>query len=646
MRGKIENIDKGNKKITIKGQEYQIGKKTWNAENLEQNLEVGLEIEYEIKGANFDFKRIVYEKSQNSNSNKGFFENNQKNSPSIVFDYPYNFVRFGEKVFRKEREKGNISGTLECSLVNHSPLFIPGLKKDNGRGHSMEYFLEESSKYIIPGSSLKGTFRTVLEAISNSCIVNIEEERLEERKTAGEFNDRKYGIIKRLPTAEEDGLIIEADVVRISHEALNQYRNGKDLKVGFYSLKFSHAIYQYVSNDIDQNKRILNNLSTVTDKDDIEGTLWISANIFKKNKEKIIIPRKTENRFKLSFEEYENINYILKQRVEREKKEGKKFPIDELKVGDPIIFQDDMSNSKNLAISEIPRLRYKYSPHDLLDKELHSCKTIENACAACRIFGMAGEQKDNENKKINSMSKVFISDAFIPKSEAKIQNEPKLIKSLGEPHPTLTSFYLNKGDYNSKSNLRGRKFYWHHKDKINKDTNGFYNSIKAEKEEKHNSSIQFMNYGNEFKFTIRFENMTEEEFGLLLYTIELEDNMLHKVGKAKAFGFGSCKVKIKEIRLDETNKYSLDNFINKKNFNIDKNNYIKISKDTYLYDNSNQDKDLKLIMSSINKLDFSKSPFPEAEIPGKPQRGNNTLNWFMNMKRDKNFKLPIIQEYK
>ena len=74
MRGKIENIDKGNKTITIKGQEYQIGKKTWNAENLEQNLEVGLEIEYEIKGANFDFKRIVYEKARIAITIKDFLK--------------------------------------------------------------------------------------------------------------------------------------------------------------------------------------------------------------------------------------------------------------------------------------------------------------------------------------------------------------------------------------------------------------------------------------------------------------------------------------------------------------------------------------------------------------------------------------------
>ena len=80
MRGKIEKIDKENKKVTIKGQEYQIGKKTWNAEGLEQELYPGIEIEYELKGANFDFKGIVKGNNQNQNSSKSPTEKSRNNS--------------------------------------------------------------------------------------------------------------------------------------------------------------------------------------------------------------------------------------------------------------------------------------------------------------------------------------------------------------------------------------------------------------------------------------------------------------------------------------------------------------------------------------------------------------------------------------
>lgn len=643
MKGIIEKVDKANKKITINGKEYQIGKKVWNRENLENKLDSGIEIEYDIKGSNFDFKKVLAGSAFENTSNRN--NRNNKSVKSEKFDYPYNFVRFGDKVFREKRKNGKLSGKIECSLTNMSPLFIPGSKKDKN-GHSEEYFLKDKDNYIIPGSSLKGTIRTVLEAISNSCVINIEEERLEERKTAGEFNDRKYGIIKRLPTPEEDGLMVEAEVIRVSHDALYDYKVGKnEYKIGFYPMKFSHSIYQYVSQDTEKNKKVLRNLSEVNDKSDVDGVLWISAQIFKKTKEKIVVPKKQGKGYKLTFEEYKNIKYILDQRGEREKKEGKTFPISDLNIGDPIIFQNDLDNGKNLAISEIPRLRYKYSPLALLNKELHSCKKIDEACPACRIFGMTGEQEGDKKEKINSISKVFFTDAIIPINIANIQADAKLIKSLGEPHPTLTSFYLNKGDYNSKSTLRGRKFYWHHKDKINKKIESFYSSIKADKREKHNSSIQFMNYGNEFKFSIRFENMTEEELGLLLYSLELEGEMLHKVGKAKALGFGSSKVVITTFELDSTDKYSAFVVASK---DANKKDFIKAFKDKFSYDSSKVKDDLVIIMGSNNNLDFSKSPFPESEIPNKPQRGLNTLNWFMNMKRKykEGFSLPKIQDYK
>ena len=42
---------------------------------------------------------------------------------------------------------------------------------------------------------------------------------------------------------------------------------------------------------------------------------------------------------------------------------------------------------------------------------------------------------------------------------------------------------------------------------------------------------------------------------LRFYAIELEDGLLHKVGKGKAFGFGSCKIEIKEFLLENKDKY-------------------------------------------------------------------------------------------
>ncbi|MGL6099332.1 MAG: TIGR03986 family type III CRISPR-associated RAMP protein, partial [Fusobacteriaceae bacterium] len=303
--------------------------------------------------------------------------------------------------------------------------------------------------------------------------------------------------------------------------------------------------------------------------------------------------------------------------------------------------------AKNLAFSEIPRLRYKYSPYDLIPNGLKSCETIEDACMACQIFGMIGnnkeETKEEDKDKSSLRGRVFFKDATIPVKKADIQSEPKLIKSLGEPHPTLTGFYLDKGTYdNNTSKIRGRKFYWHHKDKIDKDYPKFKTSITPEGQEKHNSSIQFMNSGNVFEFEVSFKDLQEEELGLLLLTLELEPGMLHKFGKAKGLGFGSSEVKVEKLLLNSKDRYSSFDSMYEE-FDM-KELFIDSFKTKFDFENKESWKDLKIIMNETNKCNFTQSPFPEREEKGK----KNTLNWFMHMKSEHkdDFKLPKIQDYK
>ena len=76
-----------------------------------------------------------------------------------------------ERNSSKKREKGKLTGVLECSLINKSPLFIPEKKLDKvAKGHSEEYFLKENDKVIrlmtkflqkneIPGLSLSISYK-------------------------------------------------------------------------------------------------------------------------------------------------------------------------------------------------------------------------------------------------------------------------------------------------------------------------------------------------------------------------------------------------------------------------------------------------------------------------------------------------------
>ena len=79
------------------------------------------------------------------------------------------------------------------------------------------------------------------------------------------------------------------------------------------------------------------------------------------------------------------------------------------------------------------------------------------------------------------IGRIYFTDAKLNEEKAKfVAEKPITLKPLGEPHPTLLGFYLKEnGTYDLQgSQIRGRKFYWHHNDKIEEKFETFADSIK------------------------------------------------------------------------------------------------------------------------------------------------------------------------
>lgn len=90
--------------------------------------------------------------------------------------------------------------------------------------------------------------------------------------------------------------------------------------------------------------------------------------------------------------------------------------------------------------------------------------------------------------------------------------------------------------------MRGRKFYRHHrKDKLQE-----YRCAGNIKDGQNRTLKEVLEAGNTFTFTVHFENLAPVELGALLWSLELEENWLHRLGLAKPLGFGSVKVEIKK----------------------------------------------------------------------------------------------------
>ena len=155
----------------------------------------------------------------------------------------------------------------------------------------------------------------------------------------------------------------------------------------------------------------------------------------------------------------------------------------------------------------------------------------------------------------------------------------------------------------SEGKIRGRKFYWHQKELFQKKDlakNFKIDSVPSK------STISCIDINQSFNFEIYFENLSDKELGTLVYALELEEGLLHKIGRAKAYGFGSCKIEIKEILLDNESKYQ--SFITSHNKDL---SFLEDVKKGYINSKNTQLKELKAILSKENKVNISyRKPFP------------------------------------
>ena len=196
-----------------------------------------------------------------------------------------------------------------------------------------------------------------------------------------------------------------------------------------------------------------------------------------------------------------------------------------------------------LTTSCIKNIKEKHL-YKKIPEKFKPCKNTEHLCFACRLFGSTGNDMEEMSVSQNSYrGRVFFSDAVINKNV----NTLTLSFLLGGPRveegePAMRRFYTTPS-----GKIRGRKFFWHQKKLFSKNnlTGDFPQSSK-----KVMSTVSCIDINHEFKFEVHFEKLTAEELGVLVYALELEKGLLHKFGRAKAYGFGSCEIKVKDILLD------------------------------------------------------------------------------------------------
>jgi hypothetical protein len=248
--------------------------------------------------------------------------------------------------------------------------------------------------------------------------------------------------------------------------------------------------------------------------------------------------------------------------------------------------------------------------YEKVPENFRTCSNTENLCFACRLFGSTGNEKSDEKNKDSYRGRVYFSDAVLNVEYKKKIEFIKMKLLLERPRidkeKALEKYYI----FSDKDKIRGRKFYWHQKYLANKNKNEILERFSKKTKNKY-PEISFIETNQEFIFNVHFENLTDEELKILMYSIELEKDLWHKIGRAKSYGFGSCEMKINKLFFDKDNKYkSFENVVEE----IDKNKYLSEIRAKYKNTNKNQIKELKSILSRNNKVHLKPfNPFPNRD---------------------------------
>lgn len=443
------------------------------------------------------------------------------------FINPYTFVPVnnGEKNVYDDYFKDELlSGKISCTLKARTQLAVC----DKITEKDFDFFKVEG-KAVIPGSSLRGTIRSIFEALTDSCFSSANAEN--DDYFSSRLNKQFPGIIKL-----DDGNYILYDAVRYKDNYNNQLNETGD-EVNFSEM--SKGNIKYFKLNVGIKKGYV--LKVDRFKSKIKGKQTENKDsVFEKTAKSTVIDKKCIELLKLNLEKYETKDENISKNYKEQ--------FDKMKAGNgvlPVWYYKEGQNYY-LAPSQMSRAFFFTQPVDMLKRSnLDVCSEKEKVCEACALFGIVGRT----GSEFARASRIRFSDAVC---EDKNCFDKKFIMPIsGTPRISSFEFYL-KSDLDQFHaddkgvTIAGRKFYWHHKgyvmnkDSVNKEGNNM--EYKAE----------LVKSGSEFTFDVYFDEITENELKKLLFTLNLGENSLdsdkcHKIGHGKPIGLGSAKIVINDV---------------------------------------------------------------------------------------------------
>jgi CRISPR-associated protein (TIGR03986 family) len=533
---------------------------------------------------------------------------------------PYNFVPLPEKVVPLDADKipghdvyTGHTGYISCMLETRSPLYTrcavdPEFFRQYGDKPFYELPEDQKNKFahcfsldnaeipLIPGSSLRGMVRTLVEIASFSKVQPVTSQPLVYRAVGDtsslgegyrgrllhEVDHRTYefkmraGYIRKLgglwvivPARSLNGAAfarVEQSDIPDNLPKWHHARNAFQAYVALVrSKKYSHANGRVHLCYVKVSKVELNIASG------LQQAIVVKTGLMgRKHQEFVFGMPETDPKKAVPIEQ------VLVDAYKDQLTESQQ----EL-LGDDGVLQDWqpvfylMENDKLAFFGHAMmfRLPYLSTPKNMLPEVLRDGTQTDLAEA---LFGYVEKTKCN-SRPVARAGRLFFGDARFESAQNGIwiSENPITPKVLGSPKPTTFQHYLvqdkSKGhDPNVKQQLahydtsiqettiRGHKFYWH-MDNVN------LNEVREEpkkiaKSPKQHTRIKPVNSGVTFCFRIYFESLCDFELGALIWALtlpgEADKDYCHSLGMGKALGLGAVKITPTLYLSDRTARYT------------------------------------------------------------------------------------------
>lgn len=532
-----------------------------------------------------------------------------------LFVNPYNFIPLGSGKAIASKEARNLNGVIEYSVLTKTPLFIPNTSTDHAftfeksklsekeleaiAEHksydffsytNLEHDLSDETGYnkeyhrpVIPGSEIRGMFRSNFEILTNSCLSVVDEDHVLSKRTYECFQP---GLIRK----NEDGTydLFEAMLVlwrtKGEDSMVDDFKGDwkKDEKLWKRSCYKQRALQegQKVWFRIKKRKKrgekpLASQVSLQYRKDAEVGYILMGepgpdsdrrerkhcCHIFMENGKRIIAKGIDPQQVDQILKEYAKNN---EKSYKGYKDNWKKFLSGSPGNYYPVYYSILEQNAQRhimLSPACITREMYENRLKDLL-RTFQSCDDPEKLCPACTLFGMMKNGKA-------AASRLRFTDLEVEdrQSNQDYYEECVTLPPLSSPKLNNMEFYVKRPDHawfwtydyyvDSKGEthlylpeIAGRKFYWH-------QTNVHF--LQGIEKSRLNMTIRPLKEGVIFTGKIYFQKISEKELNQLIWLVQAGEagdlrkkNYGYKLGAAKPLGLGSIATHVDRVTIRKT----------------------------------------------------------------------------------------------